>query len=97
MTAEACEGMMGMMEMMGSGNMMGGNMMGMGGMMMWPMLIGTLLFVILAVGGIVLLVRLLRNQSGGRDAERILHARLAKGEIGSEEYQERLSLLQSHK
>ncbi len=76
------------------GNMMHGGMMG---GMLWPMMLGTLLFWSLVIVGLALLVRLLWTRTGhGRSgALSILQERIARGEIDHEEYQERLSVLQS--
>ena len=94
---EQCTGMMRDMGGMMNGGMMNGGMMnGMMGGMMGGMMLGTLLLIALLVAGIVLLARFLSNRGdhGQVDALRILRERFARGEIGTEEYQERLSTLQ---
>ena len=83
-----------MMRIMG-GNMMNGMMNDTMSGMMWPMMLGTLLFWTLAILAIVLLVRSLWSQagSGKRTAMSILHDRFARGEIDLEEYQFRRGVL----
>ncbi len=87
---EQCTGMM-------NGGMMGGGMTGMMGSMMGGMMLVTVFFIALLVIGVVLLVRFVASRADGgqRDALRILGERFARGEIGREEYQERLNTLQS--
>jgi putative membrane protein len=75
------------------GGMMGGGMMG---GMMGTMILGTLLLLALFAIGVVLLMRLGRNDTNRTSsAMRILQERFAHGEIDLEEYQERKSVLQS--
>lgn len=83
-------------QMMGNDGGMGG-----GTVMMVAMMVVMLLFVVLAVLGVIWLVRsLLRDRAGrerddcGPDALRVLERRLAEGEIESNEYRERRSILE---
>lgn len=77
---------------------------GMGGWGYAVMLLNAVIFWTLLVGGIVLLVRLLRRPDTGRPpfgpdtghhepAERVLADRYARGEIDDEEYRHRLETL----
>lgn len=83
-------------QMMGDG---GG--MGWGTAMMAMMAIATLVFVALAVVGLIWLVRSLRDRTGHErddpgapDALRVLERRLAEGEIEIDEYRERRSIIE---
>lgn len=78
-----------------------GGGMGWGAAMMAMMVVATLVFVALAVVGLIWLVRSLRDRAGHErddggapDALRVLERRLAEGEIEIDEYRERRSTLE---
>jgi putative membrane protein len=87
---EQCMNMMNMM-----GGMMGGGMMG---TMLWPALGSTLLLIALVVVGGALLLRVLSNRTTTvrQQPLRLLQERFARGELDTEEYQQRLRILRDN-
>jgi uncharacterized membrane protein len=71
------------------------HMMGAGGDAAWGMLLLVfVLIVIVTVGTTLVLVRRSQGQGGADPATRILHDRLARGEIDELEYESRLRLIE---